>query len=62
MAVIEKIIALEGSKGSKEVSALFDSGATYSCINPRLAEELGMVEALPRPMVFGTARDGDTLN
>jgi predicted aspartyl protease len=61
MAVIEKLIALEGSRGSKEVSALFDSGATYSCINPRLAGELTIIEALPRPMDFGTAKDGETV-
>ena len=61
MSVIEKPVALEGSKGSKEVSALFDSGATYSCINPRLAAELEIIIPLPRPMDFGTAKNGETL-
>lgn len=55
MAVIEKPIRLVGSKGSKEVYALFDSGSTYSCIQSALAEKLGRVEPLPEPMEFGTA-------
>ena len=55
MAVIEKELRLVGSKGEREVKAIFDSGASYSCIAPDLARELGMVEALPEPMDFGTA-------
>jgi len=31
MAVIQNKIKLVGSKGSKEVLALFDNGANYSC-------------------------------
>jgi len=52
MAVIEKIIQLVGSKGKKEVIALFDSGSTYSCIKPSLAKKLGKIEKLPEPMEF----------
>ena len=59
MAVIQKNIRLVGSLGSKEEVALFDSGATYSCIEPSLARELGLVEHLPEAMNFGTARDGE---
>jgi hypothetical protein len=59
MAVIQKTIRLVGSLGSKEELALFDSGATYSCIQPSLARELGHVEPLPEPMAFGTAKDGE---
>ncbi len=55
MAVIEKEIKLAGSKGEKKVMAVFDSGATYSCIEPQLASQLGMIEALPEPMNLGTA-------
>ena len=55
MAVIQKKIKLVGSQGSKEVIALFDSGATYSCIEPALAKKLGMTEFLPTPKHFGTA-------
>lgn len=38
---------------------LFDSGATYSCIQPELAKRLGVAEALPEPMDFGTAKNGE---
>lgn len=55
MAVIEKKIELAGSRGKEEVVALFDSGATYSCIQPELAERLEMTTSLPKPMEFGTA-------
>ena len=58
MAVITKKIRLEGSKGEAEREAIFDSGATYSCINPHLAEILGMVDFLPKPMDFSTAEEG----
>jgi hypothetical protein len=34
MAVIQKEIELEGTRGRKNIIALFDSGATYSCIIP----------------------------
>lgn len=61
MAVIQKNIRLVGSLGSKEELALFDSGSTYSCIEPALARELGLVERLPEPMIFGTAKNGETL-
>jgi len=57
MSIIEKSVRLVGSKGEKEVPTLFDSGSTYSCILPELAEKLGMPEPLPEPMEFGTAED-----
>jgi len=61
MAVIEKRIKLRGSKGEAEVQAIFDSGSTYSCIKPLLAEKLGAIESLPTPKSFGTAEDGRNL-
>lgn len=61
MAVILKRIRLAGSKGSAEVVAIFDSGATYSCIQPELAGRLGAPEALPEPMDFSTAENGRKL-
>lgn len=61
MPIIEKPIKLEGSKGEKEVIAIFDSGSTYSCIEPELASELGIVENIPTPMDFSTAKKGEKL-
>ena len=59
MAVIIKNVKFKGSKGEAEKEAIFDSGATYSCIHPKLAKDLGIVEALPEPMDFGTAKEGE---
>jgi hypothetical protein len=61
MAVIEKKIKLKGSKGEKEVLALFDSGATYSCIHPELAEQLEVLTPLPRGIEFETAEKGQKI-
>jgi hypothetical protein len=62
MAIIEESIELRGSKGSREVMALFDSGSTYSCIRPNIAREVEVVVPLPEPMEFGTAKDGETVS
>lgn len=59
MGVIQKTIRLMGLKGSQEVAALFDSGATYSCIRPELAATLETILPLPKPMDFSTAKDGE---
>ena len=55
MAIITKKIKLAGSKGEKELEGLFDSGSTYSCIERRLAESLGILERIPIPLKFETA-------
>ena len=59
MSIIEQTIRLEGSFGTKEVTALFDSGASVSCIRPELANELVTPTALWRPFLISTA-DEDT--
>jgi hypothetical protein len=43
------------------VDAVFDTGSTYSCIQPGLARELETVLSLPEPMEFGTAKKGEKL-
>jgi hypothetical protein len=62
MAVIIKEIKLKGSKGEAVKEALFDSGATYSCIHPELARSLEIVTDLPEPMEFRTAKHGEYVN
>ncbi len=57
MAVIEK----GTHHGKSDERALFDSGLTYSCIEPQLARRLGVPEALPTPKRFGTAEKGRTV-
>lgn len=58
VSIIEKSIELEGPKGTVTVTALFDSGASVSCIDRDLAEHLGTPVSLPRPRRFGTAEEG----
>jgi hypothetical protein len=58
MAIIEKQIKLVGSRGTKQVPAIFDSGASYSCIRPEIARELELALKLPEPLEFGTADQG----
>ena len=55
MSLISKLVILAGSKGRKEVTALFDSGASFSCIAKHLADELAHLEPLSEPMEFETA-------
>lgn len=58
MAVIKKKIKLIGSKGEIEKEAVFDSGATYSCIKKELAEKIEIITPLPFNLEFGTADEG----
>ena len=61
MAIIQKEIELAGSKGREKVIALFDSGATYSCIKREIAEKLVIVELLSEPLELVTAKEGEKL-
>jgi hypothetical protein len=61
MTIIARDMRLEGSKGAEEVEGLFDSGATYSCIEKTLAEKLEVITLLPQPMRFETAKAGESV-
>ena len=61
MPVIEKEIKLVGSKGEHVLVGLFDSGATYSCLDRDLAKGLGVLEPLPSPLSLETAEAGRTV-
>jgi hypothetical protein len=61
MSIIERTLQYRGSKGQAELVTLFDSGASYSCINPAIAPTLGSVEPLPEPFDLGTASEGTFL-
>jgi len=50
-------LRFEGSRGEKILYALFDSGATYSCINDELVEELEQIIPLHTPLRLATASD-----
>ena len=59
MSLIHRPVALSGSRGKREVIALFDSGASYSCICREIAVEVAELIPIPEPMVFETAeKDG----
>lgn len=61
MAVIQKEIELVGSKGRAKEIALFDSGATYSCIEKELAEKLEVILPIAEPLELETAKKGERL-
>ena len=51
-----KVIKVAGNKGSKEVKALFDSGASESFIRADIAKELSSPTRLPNPKTFEMGR------
>lgn len=53
--IIRVPLRFEGSKGEKILYALFYSGATYSCINDEVVEELENLTPLHTPMKMVTA-------
>jgi predicted aspartyl protease len=58
MGKIKVQVRFMGSKGEKVIYTLFDSGASFSCISPENAEEIGIVEKLRLPLEFATASRG----
>jgi hypothetical protein len=61
MAVIEREVELVGTKGQEKTLALFDSGATYSCIREDLAKKLDVILPLVKPLSFETAKDTEVV-
>ena len=61
MGILFERIKLVGSKGERDIIALFDSGASYSFIKKELAKELETIISLPIPLEFETAREGEKL-
>ena len=57
--IIERELEFRGSKGRRNLLALFDSGATYSCINSSDVDGLANRERLPDPLDVETASDGN---
>jgi len=58
MGIIKVPLLFMGSKGEKTMYTLFDSGASFSCITPENADEIGLVERLRLPLEVGTASRG----
>lgn len=58
MGIIRVPLRFEGSIGEKTVYALFDSGATFSCLRPDIASLIEEAKPLRRPMEVATASEG----
>ena len=61
MSIIEKKLRLKGPIGEKEVIALFDSGASVSCIRPELAKELEQPIPIDPPLKISTADEANSM-
>lgn len=61
MSIIKLPLHYEGSQGEKVLYTLFDSGATFSCINPDAVEDLESPVKLFRPLEVATAAVGHYL-
>lgn len=55
MGTIRIPLRFEGSRGEKIVYALFDTGATFSCLRDDIAVQIGNPEKLARPLEVATA-------
>ena len=58
MSTIKIPLRYEGSEGEKTLYTLFDSGATFSCINPDNVEGLANKEKLRHSKLVATANEG----
>jgi predicted aspartyl protease len=56
--IIRLPVLFEGSAGSKTLYALFDTGATFSCIHPDHVKTIAHSEKLFRPLEVATADAG----
>ena len=56
--VLVQPLDFRGDKGRLELRALFDSGSTYSCLSPEIAEKLSTSLKLPDPLEVETADKG----
>ncbi len=59
--IIERKLLFEGSLNEKELLALFDSGASYSCIRPEFARKLEQVLSIRHPFRVETAKAGEVI-
>ncbi len=56
--IIERTVKFRGSKGQSDLQALFDSGATFSCVRSDIAGSLALTDLLPEPLPLETASEG----
>ncbi|MFN8355183.1 MAG: retropepsin-like aspartic protease [Spirosomataceae bacterium] len=58
MSILKFPLRYEGSLGEKTLYTLFDSGATFSCVNPDYVDDLEKLIPLHRPKLVATANEG----
>ncbi len=58
MSILKFPMLYKGSKGQSDLVSLFDSGASFSCIHPEKASQLGNLERLPDVIHIQTASEG----
>ncbi len=58
MGIIRVPLRFEGSKGEKILYALFDSGATFSCLKDDVAVQIETPAKLRTPLEVATASQG----
>ena len=58
MGTIRIPLRFEGSRGEKILYALFDTGATFSCLHDEVANLIGSPERMGRPLEIATASEG----
>jgi predicted aspartyl protease len=58
MGIIKVPLLFMGSKGEKTIYTLFDSGASFLCITPENADEIGLIERMRLPLEVGTTSRG----
>jgi predicted aspartyl protease len=58
MSIIKLPIRYEGSQGEKILFTLFDSGATFSCINADDIKGIEKLVRLRKPKIVATAAEG----
>ena len=58
MSIIKLPIRYEGSQGDKILYTLFDSGATFSCINAADVKGIEKLVRLKKPKIVATAAEG----
>jgi predicted aspartyl protease len=58
MGILRVPLRFEGSVGEKVLYALFDGGATFSCLRHDVAREIEEPSKLRRPLEVATASEG----
>lgn len=55
--ILQKVLTYKSLDQSRQLNTLFDSGASYSCINPIHIENFATLIPLPEPLELETAQD-----